>query len=110
MSAAPSVRVRVEARRPVRCPECGSLRWLAVRNEYRVRVGETSGLCADCRFPNRHRATPAELRRYGRWWLDRYSDEWLAELARGLGVERATPERMAASRAIFMRANGCSNG
>jgi hypothetical protein len=76
-----------------------------------VRVGESSGLCADCRLPDKHRATPRERRRYARWWLDRYSDEELAGLARGrLGVEGATPQRMAATRATFMRTNEAQAG
>jgi hypothetical protein len=107
-AAASSVVYAKNDRRPVRCPECGNVRYLNVREEYRVRIGEATGRCHDCRFPNKHRATPAELRRFARWWLDRYSEEELAGLARGLGVAGATPERMAANRAIFMRANGCS--
>jgi hypothetical protein len=34
-----------------------------------------------------------------RWWLDRYSDEELADLALGLGVEGACAEGVAAQRA-----------
>ena len=37
--------------------------------------------------------TEAERRRFVGWWLNRYSDAELADLALGLGVEGASAER-----------------
>jgi hypothetical protein len=56
-----------------------------------VENGEASGLCQTCRNP-RAPATPEERDAVMRWWLDRYSDEELADLALGLGVEGACAE------------------
>ena len=58
-----------------------------------------SGLCHECRYPNVRMTTPEEAVRFARYWLDRYSDEELADFAVGLGVEGACAEGVAAQRA-----------
>jgi hypothetical protein len=88
----------VEPKRRVRCPSCGGVRWLSSRNARSVENGEASGLCQTCRNP-RAPATPEERDAVMRWWLDRYSDEELADLALGLGFEGACAEGVAAQRA-----------
>jgi hypothetical protein len=60
------------------------------RARHRSRRGERSLL--GCRFPPRE-STEVERRRFAQWWLDRFADEELADLALGLGVEEASGER-----------------
>jgi len=89
-----------EAERRVVCPGCGDVRWLTARNARGVARGESSGLCERCRFPGRP-STPEERAAAMRWWLDRYSDSQLAELALGLGVEGACAQNVARRRAVL---------
>jgi hypothetical protein len=68
----------------------------------KIERGTRSGRCEDCRQRGARFApgelTERERAKLGRWWLDRYSDEELVDLARGLGVEGASVKRVAANR------------
>jgi hypothetical protein len=67
----------------VRCPTCGQERLISRRR------ASTAGQCQECRFPNAPRG-PTDADRA--WWLRRFDDETLAELAAmafGAGDPRA---------------------
>jgi hypothetical protein len=91
----------VESPKQVRCPECCGWRFISARNARAIAAGQSSGLCIECR----NRRTGGRVARTSgreslqRWWLRHYSDEELADLARGLGAKGASAERVAASRA-----------
>ena len=87
----------VEAQRQVVCPGCGDVRWLSARNARDVVRGERPGLCTRCRFPPRTSAEEREA--FCCWWLERFTDEELADLALALGVEGASSHRVAVQRA-----------
>ncbi len=89
----------VEAERRITCPGCGDVRWLSTRNARGIERGEMSGLCHHCRYPNLREVTENEAEAFARWWLDRYSDEEIAELAESFGVADASAASVAASRA-----------
>lgn len=90
----------VEPRKLVRCPGCGGERYVSVRTAHRIRVGELSGLCPPCRRPRE--LTERERRLLARWWLDRYTDRELSDIALACGVLDACPENVAASRARYL--------
>jgi hypothetical protein len=59
-----------------------------------------SAKCPECsrerrRLPTRPVLTDAERRMYGRWWLTRFSDVELRDMAHALGTEEARAERVA---------------
>lgn len=56
------------------CQGCGGERWLSYR-----RAKNPSALCSDCRWPDSERTRPTDEHR--RWWLARFTDEAIAELA-----------------------------
>lgn len=64
-----------------------------------VASGGSSGLCRECRLLLTGPTVLAEERtKLLRWWLRNYDDEEIADLARGLGVEGPSAERIAATR------------
>jgi hypothetical protein len=73
--------VSVEAPRAV---VCGVSFDLSARNARAWRSRGEEPVCARCRHPAKP-PDPAELERYKRWWLARYSIEELLELGREIG-------------------------
>ena len=63
------------------------MRWLSARNARGIERGESSGLCGRCRYPNLRAVTEEEATRLARWWLDRFTDDEVADLALAFGVE-----------------------
>ena len=87
----------VEAQRQVVCPGCGDVRWLTARNARSVVRGERPGPCTRCRFPPG--VSTEEREAFCCWWLERFTDVELADLALALGVEGASSDKVAARRA-----------
>jgi hypothetical protein len=78
---------------------------MAARNARRVESGEAAsgGACRECRFRYDLRTALGEERvKLLRWWLCRFGDSELADIARGLGVEGASAEHVAAHRARLL--------
>lgn len=93
----PTLSATAEVTRRITCPGCGDVRWLSARRRG-IELGESTGLCSGCRFPHLRAATEEEAEAFARYWLERFTDEEIAELALGFGVEDACAENVAASR------------
>jgi hypothetical protein len=74
----------VEAPRAVVCGECGGLFELSARSARARRTRGQEPVCRPCRHTPKP-PTEAQLERYRRWWLDRYSIDELLELGREIG-------------------------
>lgn len=76
------------------CPECGGWRWMSARRVRAIASGVGTAVCPSCRRPPEE--NEREREQYRRWWLTRYSDEELADLAAAFG--RVHPATLAAAR------------
>lgn len=61
----------------VRCPDCGEVRRISVRQKRRINNEGGNMLCAVCRTLMPIKVTLQDKR----WWLDNYSMEWIQETA-----------------------------
>jgi hypothetical protein len=65
----------------VKCVSCSNPRVVTARTERRIRCGELSGLCPDCRRNEPPVAVTDELLQ---WWRDRFTPTEIHVLASGL--------------------------
>jgi len=77
----------------ISCPECGAHRTVTRRQARR-----SPGPCKDCSTGKRETLR----QRYMRFWLTRYSDEEVAELAAGVWGTRYDPAFVARQRKQFL--------
>lgn len=78
-------------------PGLRGVRCLAAPNEYRAKRRVVRSVRGVPLPPKERNA--AEVAAFCRWWLERFTDKEIAELALAFGVEDASTERVAAQRA-----------
>jgi hypothetical protein len=66
--ARPRRRIRIDAPREVRCPDCGTIRDVSARHARRIDRGEHDPRCEECRNPREINYTDDDIR----WWLERF--------------------------------------
>jgi hypothetical protein len=76
--------VTVEAPRQILCGSCSSIFALSARNAPAWRTRGQEPICSRCGYPAKP-PDPAEVERYQRWWLERYTVEELLEIGREIG-------------------------
>jgi hypothetical protein len=75
-----TARRRTEQRVDVECSVCGTLFETGDRQSRRLRTGEKVALCSLCWYLEKHPLCDDDRR----WWLERFNDEQIVQLASGL--------------------------